>query len=71
VSVSRKLREGDVVGPGIVVLDVPGQSPGHIAYWREVDRLLVAGDASASATGWSSETRHRKLAAAVAQLRRD
>jgi glyoxylase-like metal-dependent hydrolase (beta-lactamase superfamily II) len=42
--VSRELREGDVVGPGFVVLDVPGHSPGHIAYWRELDRLLIAGD---------------------------
>jgi hydroxyacylglutathione hydrolase len=26
------------------VLDVPGHSPGHIAFWRESDRLLIAGD---------------------------
>ncbi|WP_272474553.1 MBL fold metallo-hydrolase [Baekduia alba] len=42
--VARELREGDVVGPGFVVLDVPGHSPGHVAYWREADRLLIAGD---------------------------
>lgn len=42
--VDRRLREGDEVGPGFVVLDVPGHSPGHIALWRESDRTLVTGD---------------------------
>ncbi|HEY6761698.1 MAG TPA: MBL fold metallo-hydrolase [Baekduia sp.] len=42
--VARELREGDVVGPGFVVLDVPGHSPGHVAFWREADGLLIAGD---------------------------
>ena len=42
--VARELREGDLVGPGFVVLDVPGHSPGHVAFWRESDRLLIAGD---------------------------
>jgi hydroxyacylglutathione hydrolase len=41
--VDRHLREGDEVG-GFKVLDVPGHSPGHIAYWRESDRVLVLGD---------------------------
>ena len=27
-----------------MVLDVPGHSRGHIAFWREADRLLIAGD---------------------------
>ena len=44
VPVERELREGDVVGPGFVVLDVPGHSRGHVAFWREADRLLIAGD---------------------------
>jgi hydroxyacylglutathione hydrolase len=44
VAVERELREGDVVGPGFVVLDVPGHSRGHVAFWREADRLLIAGD---------------------------
>ena len=26
------------------MLDVPGHSPGHVAYWRESDRVLIAGD---------------------------
>jgi hydroxyacylglutathione hydrolase len=41
--VSRRLVEGDEVG-GFRVLDVPGHSPGHVAYWRESDRVLILGD---------------------------
>lgn len=41
--VSRPLREGDEVA-GFKVLEVPGHSPGHIAFWRESDGVLVAGD---------------------------
>jgi hydroxyacylglutathione hydrolase len=44
VPVARRLVEGDEVGPGFVVLDVPGHSAGHVAFWRESDRTLVAGD---------------------------
>lgn len=42
--VDRPLREGDEVGPGFTVLDVPGHSPGHVAFWRESDRTLLLGD---------------------------
>ena len=38
-----RLREGDEVA-GFTVLDVPGHSAGHVAYWRESDRVLVLGD---------------------------
>jgi hydroxyacylglutathione hydrolase len=41
--VERKLREGDQVA-GFTVLDAPGHSPGHVAYWRESDRTLICGD---------------------------
>lgn len=41
--VDRGLVEGDEVA-GFTVLDVPGHSPGHIAFWRESDRVLIAGD---------------------------
>jgi glyoxylase-like metal-dependent hydrolase (beta-lactamase superfamily II) len=41
--VDRALREGDEVA-GFQVLDAPGHSPGHIAYWRESDRVLILGD---------------------------
>jgi glyoxylase-like metal-dependent hydrolase (beta-lactamase superfamily II) len=41
--VARRLREGDEVA-GFTVLDVPGHSAGHVAYWRERDRVVVLGD---------------------------
>jgi glyoxylase-like metal-dependent hydrolase (beta-lactamase superfamily II) len=41
--VARALREGDEVA-GFHVLEVPGHSPGHVAYWRESDRTLILGD---------------------------
>lgn len=42
--VNRALTEGDEVG-GFTVLQTPGHSPDHLAYWREEDRVLIAGDA--------------------------
>jgi hydroxyacylglutathione hydrolase len=41
--VARALQEGDEVA-GFAVLEVPGHSPGHVAYWREADRVLILGD---------------------------
>ena len=41
--VDRRLREGDEVA-GFKVLDTPGHSLGHVAFWRESDRVLVLGD---------------------------
>ena len=41
--VARRLREGDEVA-GFQVLETPGHSPGHVVFWRESDRVLVAGD---------------------------
>lgn len=41
--VARALVEGDEVA-GFTVLETPGHSPGHLAYWRESDRLLILGD---------------------------
>jgi hydroxyacylglutathione hydrolase len=41
--VGRALSEGDEVA-GFTVLEVPGHSPGHVAYWRESDRTLILGD---------------------------
>jgi glyoxylase-like metal-dependent hydrolase (beta-lactamase superfamily II) len=41
--VDRRLNEGDEVA-GFRVLDVPGHSPGHVAFWRESDRVLILGD---------------------------
>jgi hydroxyacylglutathione hydrolase len=41
--VDRPLSEGAELA-GFRVLDVPGHSPGHIAFWRESDRVLILGD---------------------------
>jgi glyoxylase-like metal-dependent hydrolase (beta-lactamase superfamily II) len=41
--VDRALREGDEVG-GFVVLNTPGHTAGHLAYWRESDRALILAD---------------------------
>jgi hydroxyacylglutathione hydrolase len=41
--VSGTLKEGDSVA-GFSVLEVPGHAPGHLAFWREEDRVLVLGD---------------------------
>jgi hydroxyacylglutathione hydrolase len=45
--VDRTLKEGDEVG-GFNVLEVPGHSAGHVAFWRESDRVLIAGDVLAN-----------------------
>jgi hydroxyacylglutathione hydrolase len=42
-AVDRALKEGDEVA-GFQVLAVPGHSAGHVAYWRESDRVLILGD---------------------------
>jgi hydroxyacylglutathione hydrolase len=41
--VERRLREGDEVG-GFTVIETPGDSPGHLSYWRSADRVLIVGD---------------------------
>jgi glyoxylase-like metal-dependent hydrolase (beta-lactamase superfamily II) len=41
--VDRVLRDGDRVG-GFEVIEAPGHTPGHLAFWREGDRVLVLGD---------------------------
>ena len=41
--VARALKEGDEVA-GFTVLETPGHSRGHVAYWRESDRVLIVGD---------------------------
>lgn len=45
--VDRRLVEGDEVA-GFQVLHVPGHSAGHVAFWREPDRVLIAGDVLSS-----------------------
>ena len=51
--VARVLREGDLV-EDFVVLDVPGHSPGHIALWRERDRVLILGDVLNNQNVWTT-----------------
>lgn len=41
--VARVLKEGDEVA-GFTVLETPGHSRGHVAFWRESDRVLILGD---------------------------
>jgi hydroxyacylglutathione hydrolase len=41
--VDRALQEGDEVA-GFTVLETPGHSRGHVAYWRARDRVLILGD---------------------------
>ena len=41
--VSRALRNGDEVG-GFQVMETPGHTPGHLAFWRSKDKVLVLGD---------------------------
>jgi hydroxyacylglutathione hydrolase len=45
--VGRTLGEGDVVA-GFEVLEVPGHSPGALAFWRQRDRVLICGDVVAN-----------------------
>jgi hydroxyacylglutathione hydrolase len=44
VDAQRRLVEGDELAEGFVVLETPGHSPGHLAFWRESDRVLITGD---------------------------
>jgi hydroxyacylglutathione hydrolase len=46
-AVSRVLREGDEVGRFRVV-HAPGHTPGHVIYFRDADRLAIAGDVLAN-----------------------
>jgi hydroxyacylglutathione hydrolase len=45
--VDRPIRGGDEVA-GFQVIDVPGHSAGHVAFWRESDRVLILGDVLAN-----------------------
>ncbi len=41
--VARTLQEGNRIGD-FTVVEAPGHTPGHLAYWREEDGVLVLGD---------------------------
>jgi glyoxylase-like metal-dependent hydrolase (beta-lactamase superfamily II) len=42
--VDRRLREGDELAAGFVVVETPGHAPGHLSFWRESDCTLLAGE---------------------------
>lgn len=42
--VSKTFKEGERVG-SFTVIDTPGHSNGHVSFFREEDRVLIAGDA--------------------------
>jgi hydroxyacylglutathione hydrolase len=45
--VDHFLSDGDEVG-GFRVVETPGHTPGHLSFFRERDRLLIAGDVLAN-----------------------
>jgi hydroxyacylglutathione hydrolase len=45
--VSRPLRDGDEIA-GFRVVHAPGHTPGHVIYFRESDRVAIAGDVLAN-----------------------
>src|SRR5262245_7452133 len=45
--VARVLRDGDDIA-GFRVIHTPGHTPGHVIFFREVDRLALAGDVLAN-----------------------
>jgi glyoxylase-like metal-dependent hydrolase (beta-lactamase superfamily II)/predicted ester cyclase len=44
VTIAGTVREGDEVGDGFRVIDLPGHAPGLIGLWRERDRLALVSD---------------------------
>lgn len=49
--VDRELKEGDVIPEalgGLQVLEVPGHSMGHLAFWQPEKRVLICGDVMSS-----------------------
>ena len=57
--VSRRLREGDQVGT-FTVIETPGHTAGHISFWREADRVLVAGDVLCNLNIWNGRVMLRE-----------
>jgi glyoxylase-like metal-dependent hydrolase (beta-lactamase superfamily II) len=45
--VERVLRDGDEVA-GFRVVHAPGHTPGHVMFFRESDRVVIAGDVLAN-----------------------
>jgi glyoxylase-like metal-dependent hydrolase (beta-lactamase superfamily II) len=63
VAVDHYVHEGDRIGP-LRVFYCPGHSPGHLAFYWEERRLLIAGDAICTwptlMLGWRGFTLNRK-----------
>jgi hydroxyacylglutathione hydrolase len=57
--VSRRLREGDMVG-SFRVIETPGHTVGHVSYWREADRILIVGDVLAHISIYSGRVMLRE-----------
>ena len=55
----RVLREGDELA-GFRVVHAPGHTPGHIVFFRDADRVAVAGDLLANATFLTDRPRLRE-----------
>ena len=56
-------RTGEVPGAeGWVAIPTPGHAPGHVSFWRESDRTLIAGDVCATANldSWSGMVSQRQ-----------
>jgi glyoxylase-like metal-dependent hydrolase (beta-lactamase superfamily II) len=62
--VDNTVAAGDRIGP-LHVLDTPGHSPGHLAFWWPERRALLAGDAIATwpsfLPGWPSFTLNERV----------
>lgn len=73
--VDHHVAGGDDIGP-LHVVDAPGHSPGHLAFWHAGHRLLLAGDAIATwpsfLPGWGNftlnEEHHRRSLRRLAAL---
>src|SRR5690242_17706376 len=67
VNIGEVLRDLPATGevPGMTdwaAIFTPGHAPGHVAFWRERDQVLVAGDAFATADldSWAGMITHRQ-----------
>ena len=54
--VDRVLREGDMIGDFRVV-HTPGHTPGHVIYFRDSDRVAIAGDIVSNLNPYSRRVR--------------
>lgn len=45
VAVDRGVKDGDLIVSGVVVVDTPGHTPGHISLYMPDEKVLIAGDA--------------------------